>query len=63
MKNPFAGRKCSTPGCNCTGPLYMHGKCHPSSPTWAILHQDVVTIVCAECDNVVVYFKVAKEDA
>ena len=39
--------------------LYLHGRCHPSSPTWAVLSGDVLTIECAQCKKVVVRLKIA----
>ena len=43
--------------CDKEGVMYMHGRCHPESPTWAIFHPDgLLTIVCAECDKVIVRF-------
>jgi len=54
--------KCSRPGCNCTGPLYIHGRCHPDAPTWAIVDHGVLTIECAECKKLITKFKLAKED-
>jgi aspartate carbamoyltransferase regulatory subunit len=31
--------------------VFVHGRCHPASPTWAILTEHSVTIRCAECDK------------
>ena len=41
-------------------PLYMHGKCHISSTTYAVQFGDVVTTYCSACDKVVARFKVDK---
>lgn len=55
--------KCGVEGCNCGGPMYLHSRCHPTSPTWASVDGDVVTVECAECRKPITHFKVAKEDA
>ncbi len=40
--------------------LYVHGACHPQSPTWACVEQDTNTlrIECAECGKLIVRFLV-----
>lgn len=45
---------CHEPNCKCESHLnlaYIHGLCHPESPTWVELKRDskVITVVCAEC--------------
>lgn len=30
-------------------PMWIHGRCHPSSPTWAYLVGFTLTISCAQC--------------
>jgi len=40
--------------------LYLHSKCHIDVPTWAILDQkkSELEIICAECGELIVKFKV-----
>ena len=40
--------------------LYLHSACHTKSPTWAILYQEKseLEIICAECEKLIVKFKV-----
>jgi len=38
--------------------LYLHSRCHPASPTWAVLSGDTLTIECAECEKVIARFTV-----
>jgi hypothetical protein len=45
-------------GCGDDGSLYLHSRCHPGVPTWAVLSGDVLTVECAQCEKVVVRFKV-----
>ena len=43
-------------------PMFMHGRCHMSSPTWcAVLPGGVIEITCAECTAVVVRFAMAEK--
>lgn len=44
--------------CGDDGSLYLHGRCHPGSPTWVVLTGDVLTIECARCKKVVVRLRV-----
>lgn len=44
--------------CGAEEALYLHARCHPRSPTWAVLTGDVLTIECAECQTVVVQFRI-----
>jgi hypothetical protein len=52
--------KCNEPECDqcgeTEGGLYLHAKCHMSSPTWAILDGEKLTITCAECGKEVARF-------
>jgi hypothetical protein len=49
-------------GCGDEGSLYLHSRCHIQSPTWAVLSGDVLTIKCAECEAVVVRFRIVGEE-
>jgi hypothetical protein len=53
--------QCSQPGCKEPhGPLYLHGLCHPESPTWARYAKGVLTVECAECKTLVAVIAVAR---
>lgn len=39
--------------------IYVHGRCHPESPTWAILTDHDISIICAECDAPIVKLELA----
>jgi hypothetical protein len=45
--------------CGDHGSLYLHSRCHPDVPTWSVLTGNVLTIQCAECENVIVRLKVS----
>jgi len=49
--------------CGCTeGPMYLHGRCHPKSPTWTSIHPDQTLVVeCAECGKTVATFRQMQE--
>jgi hypothetical protein len=38
--------------------LYLHSACHIESPTWARVKGNVLEIVCAECEKLIVQFRV-----
>ena len=44
--------------CDNTGPMYVHSRCHPNVPTWAILTGELLSIQCAYCKRVIVRFRV-----
>jgi len=47
---------CAVPGCDHTdhdGGMVMHPRCHVGTPTWCSYGNGVLTISCAECDQVV----------
>lgn len=48
--------------CGGAGPLYLHSKCHPRHPTWAVLNGDQLTIECAKCGQAVARFNVVLEE-
>ena len=55
--------QCSSPGCKEPhGELYLHGRCHPESPTWAKYENGTVTVQCAvaDCGQVVAVIAVAR---
>ena len=55
---------CSTPGCDHKdhGQMYLHGRCHPESPTWTYYDSNdcCLVVICAECRTVIVRAKVAE---
>jgi hypothetical protein len=51
------------PGVTHTG-LYLHSRCHPTSPTWTVLEQDhpemlSLRVECATCGKLVERFRFA----
>jgi phage FluMu protein Com len=48
--------------CGADGSVYLHSKCHPKVPTWAVLSGDVLTIECAACQKVLARFRVISEE-
>lgn len=55
-------------GCACcgtrTGPLFLHSRCHPAEPVWAMLNPDnTLEITCSVCDKVVTMLKVQPPDS
>ncbi len=54
---------CADPDCQAPHgtktPLFLHGACHPTVPTWAVYEDGVMTMRCAECDTFVMSFLVA----
>jgi hypothetical protein len=44
--------------CGDDGSLYLHSRCHPEVPTWGVLSGDVLTLECAECQQVVARFTI-----
>lgn len=54
------GMQCATPGCTEPhGPLVMHSRCHPKSPTWVTYADGVMTVSCAKCDTMIIEVAVA----
>lgn len=52
---------CESPGCSCrTGPMFLHSRCHPRSPTWVKLDGDVATVECAVCRKTVVVLRLVR---
>lgn len=43
-----------------TQALWLHGRCHPESPTWAFYKDGVVTVTCARCKLLVAEIQVAE---
>lgn len=41
---------CAMPDCDCGDELYMHSRCHPGLPTWAVYSHGVLRIECADPD-------------
>jgi hypothetical protein len=55
---------CSTPGCDHASHdgLYLHGRCHPASPTWAEYRATgVVRITCGTCRKLICEIAVASQ--
>jgi predicted RNase H-like HicB family nuclease len=38
--------------------MYVHSRCHPSAPTWAVLADELLSIQCAYCKQIIVRFRV-----
>jgi hypothetical protein len=50
---------CSNPECDCSeGPLFMHAKCHPQSTTWTYFDEGLLTVICAECRELIMQVSV-----
>ena len=47
--------------CGDDGSLYLHSRCHPDFPAWAVLTGDILTVECCECGEVVVRFKIEEK--
>jgi hypothetical protein len=50
--------KCDAPGCTEDhDTLYLHGRCHPDSPTWTkivrLARGSVAVVECAECNRTI----------
>lgn len=47
--------------CGAVDELYLHSRCHTSSPTWAVLNQaeGTLKVICATCKKPVAKFKLA----
>lgn len=55
---------CDSP--DCTEPheeLFFHGRCHPSSATWASYRHGILTVACATCKKTVAKIAVARGDS
>jgi hypothetical protein len=54
--------QCNSPDCDHSGHdggLYLHGSCHPNAQLAAYYENGVLTLLCADCDAVVVQIAVA----
>lgn len=60
----MADWKCAVPGCECKGPLYLHGRCHPRSQTWTVMHSNgkVLEVVCGTCGRHIATFDVVQRE-
>jgi hypothetical protein len=55
--------QCGQPGCREPhDALYLHGRCHPDSPTWARYENGSVTVECAaaNCGKIIAVIAVAR---
>jgi hypothetical protein len=43
--------------------LYLHGRCHMGSPTWAVYSDGTLTIICATCEKPIAVIAVAEGTA
>lgn len=43
--------------------MYLHSRCHPRTPTWAVLGGGFIRIECAECQKEIATFDLAPERA
>jgi hypothetical protein len=63
-KEDLDGTQCSVP--NCTHDheqgFFLHAKCHPGSPTWAMYLNGRLFITCAECKEIIVVIEVASKE-
>lgn len=42
--------------------MYLHARCHPSSRTWASVHQSgFIRVICAECRKPIVELLLARK--
>lgn len=41
--------------------LYLHSRCHPRSPVWAVYGDGKLQLQCAECDQTIVAVAVASD--
>lgn len=58
--------KCSTPGCTCSDePMIFRSRCHIHAPTWSWYDKEdgTMTVICSECEKVIVVVQVAEGDA
>jgi hypothetical protein len=42
--------KCSEPGCDCEGEVYLESICHPKAALTAFYRKGELELSCAECD-------------
>lgn len=49
---------CSTPGCNCKGPLVLCGVCHPAASTKSVLSNGIVLVTCSICERMITALRV-----
>lgn len=54
MEPPAAHGCCEV--CGDDSSVYLHSRCHPEAPTWAVLSGDILTIECAVCSEAVKRF-------
>lgn len=62
----FSTMGCHEPGCDHTsheGPMFIHPACHKGTPTFVSYEDGVITITCAECENLVARIEVARGEA
>ena len=55
--------ECACVECGSTeGEMYMHSRCHPNSPTWAVYFKDrnQVEIICSVCEGHIITFSLSK---
>lgn len=54
--------QCEVPDCkhdSHDSKLFLHSRCHPKAPTWAVYEAGVITVLCAECDELIIEIAVA----
>jgi len=49
--------------CGSTDWLYLHGRCHISSPTWCRKKGNVIEILCATCNKLIVRYIIEENNA
>lgn len=62
-KADLDGLQCSNLACSeYHGGLYLHSRCHPGVPTWAVYEAGKLRIECSECGATVTTVLVADTD-
>lgn len=51
--------KCSHPGCNCGGEMYIHARCHPDAKLEVYYKSGVLYVRCWDCKTPVADFFIA----
>jgi hypothetical protein len=46
--------------CGSAGEMYIHGRCHPTAATWAVLREKRVDIECCVCQRLITTFDIAE---
>lgn len=61
-REDMADQRCSEPGCNCGGRMFIHSNCHTGEPM-VVSHLDgIVTVQCHKCGAIVIEFFIASKN-